>query len=75
MFFLNSVVVPASFLLALLFISWRIYRGSVFVDATSLWREIGRLEVETYFHLAVDVVLFVTYLVCMIFGIVAMYSR
>ncbi|ORC87473.1 uncharacterized protein TM35_000222720 [Trypanosoma theileri] len=74
LFFLDSVVVSVFFLLALLFLFWRMYRGVFFVDATSLWREMGRLERESYMHIAVDVILFVTYLICMIFSMVSKYA-
>ncbi|KAH9578838.1 Cornichon [Trypanosoma melophagium] len=73
-FFLNSVVVSVFFILALLFLLWRMYSGVFFVDATSLWREISRLERESYMHIAVDVILFVTYLICMIFAMVTKYA-
>ncbi|EAN83357.1 hypothetical protein C3747_120g123 [Trypanosoma cruzi] len=74
-FFIQSIVLSLCYTMALLFLVWRISRGAFFVDATSLWREVGRLEQGSYFHISIDVLLFVVYLVCMVFAIVARYAK
>ncbi|RNF12122.1 hypothetical protein TraAM80_00543 [Trypanosoma rangeli] len=73
-FFLHSIVLSITFIAALLFLFWRISTGIFFVDATSLWREIGRLEQGSYFVMGVDIVLFMVYLVSMVIAVVVHYA-
>ncbi|RNF27531.1 uncharacterized protein Tco025E_00181 [Trypanosoma conorhini] len=73
-FFLHSIVMSVAFVLALLFLFWRMSTGVFFVDATSLWREVGRLEQGSYLVMGSDIVLFMTYLVSMVVSIVLRYA-
>ncbi|CCD13104.1 unnamed protein product [Trypanosoma congolense IL3000] len=73
-FILCDIPMSIGIVLALLYSLWRLWYGSYFVDATSLWREVGRLEKESYIYIAVDTLLFAAYLVILVFVMVNRYS-
>lgn len=53
---------------------WRRQKGSLYVDAANLWREVKKSEVEGYVMCAVDVVMIVCVMLLMIFSLIKKYS-
>lgn len=72
--FLSSYILPVALIGVLGFELWRVKLGFVYVDATSLWREVSRFEKESYIMIGVDVVLLILVLMLMVFSIIFRYS-
>ncbi|CBH18717.1 Cornichon protein, putative [Trypanosoma equiperdum] len=73
-FLLTNIPMGVSILVALLYSLWRMWCGTYFVDATSLWREVGRLERDSYIHICIEIALIVIYLIAIVFAMVDKYS-
>ncbi|CCW68452.1 unnamed protein product [Phytomonas sp. Hart1] len=71
---LRSYIAILMFASSLIFFIWRLKKGCQYVDATSLWRDLKKHELESYISLATDVTLIGAVLITMIFSIISKYD-
>ncbi|CCW60281.1 unnamed protein product [Phytomonas sp. EM1] len=71
---LGSYLSTFFFVSAFIFFIWRLRKGGQYVDATSLWRDLKKHEVESYINLAMDIALIGAVLITMIFSIISKYD-